>query len=184
MLNSLLNRLRNHMRQEAQRATAHVSMPRAAKVVNYDPDRHAVRVELQPEGILTGYIPVKEPWVGNGWGMYAGPVPGTIVDVHFQQGGKEAGYVDGAFYSTKTKPLSVQSGEFWLVHQSGSFIKLTNDGDILISANRDLKLHAGRRYVFDANGQGQIWNGSSVETWQDNDTPGGHHNHAPPQIPS
>lgn len=46
-----------------------------------------------------------------------------------------------------------------------------------------IKLHASTSYAFDCNGQGQKWNGSSVETWQDNDTPGSHHNHAPPEIP-
>jgi hypothetical protein len=190
MLSMLLNRLRNNMRQEAQRVSASISMPRAGIVANYDPTRHAVRVLLQPEGILTGYLPVKEPWVGNGWGMYAPPSPGQVVDVHFQQGGKEAGYVQGGFYSAKTKPLSCPAGEFWLVHQSGTALKFTNDGNVLISAAGDLrlegnnvKIHGRQTFSFDANGQGQQWTGSSVNTWQDNDTTGSHASHDPPQIP-
>ena len=188
------------MRQEAQRATADISLPRAGIVTNYDPARHAARVELQPEGILTGYLPIKEPWVGNGWGMYAPPKIGQVVDVHFQQGGREAGYIDGAFYSSKTKPLSVPSGEFWLVHQTGSVLKLANDGSVTISANtnmtlnapngtfrvaaQNIKLHASGFFAFDANGQGQKFNGSSVETWQDDDSTGAHHDHAPPETPT
>ena len=189
---SFFDRLRNHMRQEAQRATSHITLPRAGTVTNYDPDRHAVRVLLQPEGILTGYLPVTQPWVGNGWGMYAPPSIGQIVDVHFHQGGKEAGYVVGGFYSAKTKPLSVPAGEFWLVHQSGSKITFTNDGNILISAAAghnlrieadNIKIHARQTYAFDANGQGQKWDGSGVETWQDNDVTKPHHNHAPSETP-
>jgi uncharacterized protein involved in type VI secretion and phage assembly len=178
------------MRQEAQRATADITLPRAGVVINYDPARHAARVTLMPEGVTTGYLPVKEPWVGNGWGMYAPPSPGQVVGVHFQQGGGEAGYIDGGFYSAKTKPLPVPAGEFWLVHQSGTSLKFTNDGNVLISAYADLrieanniKIHGRQTFAFDANGQGQKWNGSSVETWQDNDSVGAHHNHAPPETP-
>jgi hypothetical protein len=181
---SLIDRLRNHMRQEAKLATAHISLPRAGIVTNYDPDRYAARVLLQPEGILTGYLPITSMMVGGGYGEYAPPEIGQVVDVHFHQGGKEAGYIVGAFFSSKTKPLSVPSGERWSVHKTGSYIKMTNDGDVIISAARDLIKHAGRRYIFDANGQGQIWDGSGVETWQDDDVTKPHHNHAPPKIPS
>jgi hypothetical protein len=133
-----LNRFRNVVRQEAQRATADLSLPRAGIVQNYDPVRHTVRVLLQPEGILTGYLPVKEAWVGNGWGMYAPPSPGQVVDVHFQQGGKEAGYVDGAFYSARTKPLACPAGEFWLVHQFGCVLKFTNGGKVLLGSTAEV----------------------------------------------
>lgn len=178
----MMDMMRNAMRLEADRAMARRTMPRMGIIVNYDPNRYAARVLLQPEGIMTGYLPITSPWIGNQFGMYAPPNINDVVEVHFQQGGKEAGFIVNRFYSTQTKPLPVTSGEMWLVHQSGSFIKMTNAGDIIISANRDLINHAGRNYLFDANGQGQKWNGSSVETWQDNDTAGAHHNHAPPQI--
>lgn len=197
---SWFNRLRNHMRQEAQRATADLTLPRAGVVTNYDPARHSARVMLQPEGIMTGYLPVVEPWVGNGWGMFAPPSPGQVVNVHFHQGGKEAGYIVGGFYSAKTKPLSVPAGEFWLVHKSGSFLKFHNDGSVEATAHtnmtlnapngtfrvaaQNIKLHATSTFAFDANGQGQKYNGSNVESWQDNDSSGSHHDHAPPETPT
>jgi len=56
---SWLNRLKNHMRQEAQRATADIAMSRWGIVQNYDPARYAARVLLMPEGILTGYLPLE-----------------------------------------------------------------------------------------------------------------------------
>jgi hypothetical protein len=182
---SWLNRLRNHMRQEAQRATADISLPRAAIVTgSIDPARYSARVLLQPEGTLTGYLPIASQWVGNGWGMFCLPSPGDVVDVIFQQGGSGAGVIVGRQFNAKAQPVPTTPGEFWIVHQSGSTIKFTNAGDIIISAARDLNLHAGRRFIFDANGQGQIWDGSGVETWQDNDVAKPHHPHAPPQIPS
>jgi Type VI secretion system/phage-baseplate injector OB domain len=181
---SWLNRLQNHMRLEAQRATADISLPRAGIIRNYDPAHYSARVELQPEGTLTGYLPIASPWVGPQFGFYAGPNIGDVVDVIFQQGGNGAGVIIGRQFNANAQPLAVPSGECWMVHKSGSMIKFTTAGDVIITAARDLIQHGGRRYIFDANGQGQIWNGSSVETWQDNDTPGGHHNHAPPRIPS
>jgi hypothetical protein len=60
-MSNWVNALRNHMRQEAQRATAHFTFPRAGIVTHYDPDHHTVRVLLQPEGIQTGYLPIAEP---------------------------------------------------------------------------------------------------------------------------
>jgi hypothetical protein len=177
---SWLSRLKNHMRQEAQRATAQISMSRWGIVQNYDPARHAARVLLMPEEILTGYLPVGTQWIGD----YAPPNINDLVEVHFQQGSKGAGYIGKKFYSAQAQPIPVPSGERWIVHSSGSFIKFTNAGDVIISAARDLVLHGGSRYIFDANGQGQIWNGSNVETWQDNDSTGGHHDHAPPEIPT
>jgi len=84
---------------------------------------------------MTGYLPVTTIWVGNGWGFYAPPSIGDVVEVHFQQGGKEAGFIVNRFYSAKTQPLSVQSGEFWVVHKAGPYLKFMN--------NQKVTLHSG-----------------------------------------
>jgi hypothetical protein len=195
----LLNRLRNHMRQEAQRATAGVSLPRAGIVTgSIDPVRQAARVTLQPEGILTGYLPIHYPWVGNGWGMACPPMPGQVVDVHFQQGGKEAAYISLRAYSTKTVPPPAPSGEFWLVHQSGSTLKLANDGSVSVSANtnmtlsapngtfrvvaKDIQLHATAVFRFDCNGHGQAWLPTVVDTYQIGEGTGASNSISPPEI--
>jgi phage baseplate assembly protein gpV len=187
----MMHLLRNHMLMAADQATARLALVRMGTVTSYDPDHYAACVTLQPEGIETGWIPVTSPWVGNGWGFYAPPSIGSVVEVHFQQGGKEAAFVVNRFFSTKTVPLSVPSGEFWLVHQSGTTLKFTNDGNVLIEAANDLriaakniKLHATETYAFDCNGQGQKWDGQGVETWQDNDVTKPHHDHAPPETPA
>lgn len=183
-------RLQNQVRLWAERALSHITMPRMGIVTNYDPDRHAARVQLQPEGILTGYLPVTEPWVGNGWGMYAPPNIGDVVEVHFQQGSKEAGFIVNRFYSAKTKPLSVPSGEFWIVHKSGSYVKFHNDGSVTISAltntlrleAENIQIHATSKYRFDCNGHGQSWLPDRVNTWQIGEVPGTAHNISPPEI--
>jgi phage baseplate assembly protein V len=195
---SWINRLRNHMRQEAQRTVADVSMPRAGVVTNYDPTRYCARVQIQPEEILTGYLPITSMWVGNGWGMYSPPSIGEVVDVHFHQGGKEAAYIVGRFYSAQTKPVPVQSGEFWLVHQTGSTLKLANDGSVTVSANTNMTLnapngilrlaaekiqvHATAEYRFDCNGHGQAWLPTKIDTYQIGEVAGSSNAISPPEI--
>jgi phage baseplate assembly protein gpV len=75
------------------------------------------------------------PWVGNGWGIVCPPSIGDAVEVQFQEGHAGAGFVVGRFYSASDPPPGpCPAGEFWLVHQSGSFLKFTNDGNVEINA--------------------------------------------------
>lgn len=101
---------------------------RVGIVASYDPNDYAVRVRLMPEDVLTGWMPVMAAWVGNGWGMFAPPTPGDLVDVRFIEGDLNAGMAYLRFFNDQARPLSVPSGEFWLVHKLGAFFKLTNDG--------------------------------------------------------
>ena len=52
-----------------------------------------------------------------------------------------------ASWSDQTTPPAAPCGEFWLVHASGSFIKLQNDGTIQVKGD----LHVAGD-VFDAHG--------------------------------
>jgi phage baseplate assembly protein gpV len=104
-------------------------------VASFDPGSYATRVLLQPENVLTGWLPVLSPWVGAGWGMAAPLPPGTQVLVLAQEGNAEHGIVLGAVWSAVDTPLPAPAGELWLRHQSGSFIKLGNDGSIDVQAS-------------------------------------------------
>ena len=104
--------------------------PRFATVMSVDPTRPAVRVQLQPEGVLTGWLPVLSPWVGNGWGLSCPPTPGDQVLVLAQEGNAEHGIVIGRAWSDTAHTPQAPSGECWLVHQTGAFIKLLTDGTI------------------------------------------------------
>lgn len=117
---------------------------------SYDPDLYCAKVRLQPEdpdnpeNSLTGFLPISTEWSGNGWGDVYGPSVGDVVDVHFQEGGKNAGYISKRFYSSVTRPPGpVPSGEAWRVHQSGSFMKFTNDGKVSVNSNSDMDLVSG-----------------------------------------
>lgn len=136
MMDVILNRVR----LESQRVLNSSAKTRQGIVVGYDPDHYAVKVELQPDGARTGWIPLKSPWIGNGWGLYAAPSIGDVVEVSFHENDKEAPSAGLRLYNQSAKPLSCPSGEFWLVHSSGNFIKFQNDGVI---RSHGLWLHDG-----------------------------------------
>lgn len=133
-----MNQTSNAMRREAARVMGQLALPRVGIVTSYDPDNYAAKVEIQPENIETGWLPIAMPWSGNGWGMFAPPTAGDVVDVHFQEGAKGAGIIGLRHFGDVLRPLPVPSGEFWLVHQSGSLVKLTNDGKLTINGKVEI----------------------------------------------
>lgn len=134
----MMNQLMNTMRAQAALASSGRASVRLGIVSSYDHANYCAKVRVQPEDTETGWLPVTSPWIGNGWGMFAPPTPGDLVEVQFQEDSFEAGFVVGRFYNDSDRPLDVPSGEFWLVHQSGSFIKLMNDGKLLVNGHAEI----------------------------------------------
>lgn len=126
--------LLNAMAANAQQTSAGDSGTRQGIITAYDPDSYAVKVQLQPTGEETGWIPLSSPWVGNGWGLAAGPMIGAEVEVEFDSGLMGAGMAAGQFYNDEDRCPGPPSGEFWLVHISGSLLKFLNTGEVLLSA--------------------------------------------------
>ena len=129
-MDNLLNILKGQSTQLDQ-GWAH---PRIAVVSSVDPATFTVRVIVQPEAVLSGWLPVATSWVGNGWGFACAPQPGDQVVVLWQEGDAEQGIVVGRLWSANVPPPQAPSGECWLVHSTGSYIKLQNDGSIASSA--------------------------------------------------
>ena len=119
----------NAMRREIARSRGggHI---RLGLVTSYDPGNFAVKVSLQPDNTETGWIAVGSPWVGNEWGMFFAPSIGDQVEVEFQEGGAETPIATMRLFDNQNRPLPVPSCEMWMVHKTGSFIKLTNDGKV------------------------------------------------------
>ena len=125
-MDAFLNLLRGHASQLDQGW----ARPRVAVVTSVDSATSTARVTIQPEGVLSGWLPVASPWIGNGWGLACAPSPGDQVAVIWQEGDAEQGIIIGRLWSNTAKPPNAPSGELWLLHQSGSFLKLHNDGSI------------------------------------------------------
>lgn len=136
--------LLQHMTVAAQRSSDDTQKTRMGIVDAYDPDKYAVKVRLQPSGVLSGWIPIASCYVGNGWGLFAAPTIGDSVRIDAQEGDIDAGTMGGSFFNDVDRPLSVPSGEFWLQHKTGSFLKFLNNGDVSLHTNRDLIADVGR----------------------------------------
>jgi phage baseplate assembly protein gpV len=130
-----MDRFLNALKAQSAAMDASWAQPRFALVTSVDPSRPAVRVSLQPEGVITGWLPVLSPWVGAGWGLACPPSPGDQVLVIAQEGDAEHGVVVGRAWSDQARPPAAPAGEFWLVHQTGAAIRLKSDGAVHIQGN-------------------------------------------------
>lgn len=128
-----MNSLPNAIKAHASSLDEMLAQPRFGLVSSVDTTRATVRVQLQPEGVLTGWLPVLSPWTGAGWGLCCPPSPGDQVFVLSQEGAAEHGVVVGRAFSLSETCPPTPAGEFWLVHSSGSFLKLTNDGTVCVN---------------------------------------------------
>lgn len=144
--------LQNAMKIQAammlgSRAKAKVGLVSATRA-----DMYAVKVTLQPEDVETGWLPVLSPFVGNGWGLCAKLIQNSQVVVLYQEDDLSNGIVIGAMFSVPDQPpsSSMNDGEFWMVHQSGSLLKFTNDGKVALTSHSDLNITCGGKLAASA----------------------------------
>ena len=131
----MIDRLSNIIKAHAAGLDQSAGQIKFGVVTSVNSHTATARVTIQPEGVLSGWLPVLSPWVGNGWGMACPPNPGDEVLLVPQQGDLEQGIIVGRSFSSQQLPPMAAAGEFWLVHQTGSFLKLCNDGTIQIKGD-------------------------------------------------
>lgn len=129
-----MDRFWNEVKVRAAALDGMAGVARFGLVSSFDPAAYAARVQIQPENVLSGWLPVLSPWVGNGWGLGAPLTPGDQVLVIAQEGDAEQGVVLGCVWSAVDKPMNIPSGELWLQHKTGSYLKLRQDGSIALLA--------------------------------------------------
>lgn len=128
MIEQLANALKAHSASLDQTA----GQAKFGIITSVNPQTGWARVTLQPDGVLSGWLPVLSSWIGNGWGLSCPLTPGDQVFVLPQDGDAQHGVIVGAAYSRAQVPPQVPSGEFWLVHKSGASLKLCNDGTVQV----------------------------------------------------
>jgi len=143
----MTDRLVNMIKVHAANLDQTIGSTKFAVVSSVNYSTGAAKVVIQPEGVLSGWLPVLSPWTGNGWGMQCPVAPGDQVVVICQEGDIEQGIIVGRSYSLRQVPPPTPAGEFWLVHATGAALKLCNDGTIRISG--DLHVQGD---IFDAHG--------------------------------
>jgi phage baseplate assembly protein gpV len=129
-----MDRFWNAVKAHAGALDAMAGTARFGLVSSFDPAAYAARVLIQPENVLSGWLPIMSAWAGAGWGFAAALTPGDQVLVIAQENDSEQGVIIGCVWSTVDKPPGAPSGELWLQHASGSFVKLHNDGSIALQA--------------------------------------------------
>jgi phage baseplate assembly protein gpV len=115
--------------------------PRCGLVASFNPQTYCAKVTIQPEDTLTGWLPILSPWVGPGWGLVA-PLPiGVQVLVLQDRNDAQQGVIVGVVYSeVDTPPNTAAAGEFLLLHQTGAYLTLKNDGSVDINAPAGLNV--------------------------------------------
>ena len=136
----LLNSPAGHVRET-------LAQPRLAVVTSSNPQTATARVLLQPEGVLSGWLPVLTQWVGSGWGISSPPSPGDQVLVIPREGDPQHGLIIGRLYSNSVRPPEAETGEIVISHQTGCPIRLANSGVIIVQGD----LHVSGN-VFDSHG--------------------------------
>ncbi len=157
-----MKRLLNAMARQAQLANSSRAETRVGIVSAYNPADYCAKVQLQPEGTETGWLPVLSPWIGEGWGLFCPPSIGDQVQVEFQEGSAEAGFVVGRFFSNAQRPLPVSSGEFWLVHQTGSALKFHNDGTVEVESASNMTATVGGNLTANVTGTTAVASGGNA----------------------
>jgi hypothetical protein len=161
----MMDGIANIARREAERVVdRRASGIRVGLCQSYDPATHSVKLALQPEGTLTGWLPLSAIGVGNGFGVYVGATVGHAYLAYFHEGDLEAGIVIGRIATDHEPPVSVQAGETVIKSPTGSLVSLLQDGSVTVqdkgagkialdgSGNITLTGKAGQTIAMDASG--------------------------------
>jgi hypothetical protein len=157
-----MDKRRNRARADAESIAAMRALPRIGIVTSYDPEKFMAKVMIMPEEVETGWLKIKSSHVGRGVGIgvYIGPEIGVQAVVQHQEGAHDSGYISG-FLNDDEEDLpppspGVLSGEIHVLHKSGSLLKFTKDGDVLVTSHRDLIAHVTRDLAVTVDGKADV----------------------------
>lgn len=130
--------------------------PRFAVVESFDATRHLAKVSIQPEGVLSGWLPILGMGGGGGWGLICPPAIGAQVVIVPLDGDHESWAVLGAAWSVVNQPAApqayVKSGEMALVSSAGAYIRLSSDGSATLYTPGNTTLNAAGNTTIEATG--------------------------------
>jgi phage baseplate assembly protein V len=144
----MMNHLQNQMRLQAGLVAGNINTCAWGIIDSYDSANHSVKVRRQPEdpedpaASLSNWMPLPTMWTGNGWGMKAAPKLGELVMVGHIEGNANEQVVLGFCFNDEERPPAGDAGEFVLVHESGSFLKLLDNGKLTLNGNVEIDLSA------------------------------------------
>jgi len=144
-----MRRLGNAIAARAALADAQQGQNQWGIVVGVDAARQRLKVQLQPSGVTTSWLPMLTLSAGGGWGVSSMPLPGQQVFLAPDAGNAAHLVVLGGVHSTADMPPVVANtigtagtpststaaqapGETLITHPSGSVVRLCADGSIYL----------------------------------------------------
>lgn len=126
----------NAVKRIVEAQLASVAVPRRGIVTSVDPTKMRAKVQIQPDPTgqsVSNWYPIATPCMGPGWGIVAAPPIGAQVVLLPTDGDADAVVVHGAHWSNaQLPPPGYTVGELWFQHQKGHFVKLKNDGTVVV----------------------------------------------------
>ena len=136
----------NRMRLEAQWVLGNEGKPELGIIDSYDPGSYSVKVKLPAKnGKITGWIPLGTLAAGPGWGFMIGPTIGAQIKISYQEADANVPVAELQVFDNVNHPCAngqpgPPSGEWWMVHQSGTAIKFTNDGKLALTSGETIDI--------------------------------------------
>ncbi len=133
----------------AERVAQTRGVPRWGLVAAVDPARMRVRVRVQPEDVLSGWLPIAQLGAGAGATMLSVPVVGQMAYLSADNAEAEHAVVVG-FAHSDTDPVpgmagaiaggtsGLQPGEAAILGKGGSYIRLCADGTFFIHGDTNI----------------------------------------------
>lgn len=141
-----MQQLLNRHRLEAANVIANLPKARIGIVDTFDPETYTCVVRYQPEdpdnkaALLSPALPIMALSIGNGFGLLTPPNIGDQVIVNFVGNSKQVGYVVGALFNDVDIAPETEAGGFYMIHQSGSFLKFTKDGKVNLNGAAEIDM--------------------------------------------
>jgi phage baseplate assembly protein gpV len=128
----------NFIHREVERAVARHTQRTPVVVDGFDPKTHTAKFKLMPDSedtaVITGWIPLQTQQTGNNFGWHMPPNIGDHGWLEFHDDDREAGNFVHASFNDQFQPVSsVQAGEWFYKHRSGSSIYYKSDGSVTIT---------------------------------------------------
>lgn len=121
--------LRNIIHREVRRVLDRRTRRTPCIVDSYNPQTHAVKVKLQPEGTLSGWMQIETDQIG----LQVAPNIGDPGWIEFHEDDRRAGvFVGSSHNNPNPPPVQIAAGEWRYQNKSGSWAYFKSDGSITL----------------------------------------------------
>lgn len=149
---SAIEGLRNIIHREIRRVLDRQTRRVPCTVDSYDPTQHTIKLKLQPEGTLTGWVQIAAAQVG----VQIAPNIGDPGWLDFHEADRRAAVFSGSNHNDlNPPPVQIAAGEWRAQNKAGGgFLYLKNDGSIIANdgAGGSITLKGGIATIVAPNG--------------------------------